>query len=310
MSAAQSTIEDRQHIHLACQACQKRKIKCDRSFPCGQCTRSNLHCVASTRKPRARHAGKRTVDGELRNRITKLESLVESLSGEVGLQDDSPSGDISTPAAELADSASSPTVGKYIGSSFWSSLTTEVQALRDALEEDQQEDEEPTSPITSTNGTHGQVAHDYDLLLCPPNAIYVMPGALSEPSPQVQAVLYGTFIQNIAPMLKIFHVPTLRRFLERGEPYLGQDAMALSNRAVKASLWFAAINTISDEDCKMRFGQARSDLVQQYRRIVDVLLAQADVMNMNDMASLQAFLTTLVCRTMLHIQRTLLTKTR
>ncbi|KAK5123564.1 hypothetical protein LTR85_002602 [Meristemomyces frigidus] len=286
--------EDLQHIRLACQACQRKKIKCDRSFPCGQCSRSNLHCAPSTRKPRARHAGKRAVDGELRNRITKLESLVESLSGEVGLQDDTPGGDIDTPAAELAGSASSPTVGKYIASSFWSSLTTEVQALRDALEEDQQEDEEPTSPTTSINGANGQNANEYDLLVCPPGTIYVMPGALSEPPPPMQAVLYGTFIQNVAPMFKIFHIPTLRRFLERGEPYLGHDATALPNRAVKASLWFAAINTLSDQECQMRFGQARSDLLQQYRRVVDVLLAQADLMNTNDMATLQAFITTLI----------------
>ncbi|KAK4549322.1 hypothetical protein LTR36_006319 [Oleoguttula mirabilis] len=268
--------EDDHHIRLACQACQRKKIKCDRSFPCGPCSRSNLHCAPSTRKPRTRHAGKRAVDGELRNRISKLESLVEGLSGEVGLQDGVPGASVSTPAAEQVDSAASHTVGKYIGSTFWSSLTTEVQALRDALEEDQQEDDEPTSPTMSTNSANGQSTNDYDLLICPPNAIYVMPGALTEPSSHMQAILYSTFIRNVAPMYKIFHIPTLRRFLER------------------ASLWFAAINTLSDGECQMQFSRARSDLLQQYRRVVDVLLAQADLMNTNDLATLQAFMTTLI----------------
>lgn len=80
-----------QHIRLACQACQRKKvnnpaepevdptaltlakIKCDRTFPCGQCQRSNLQCAQSTRKPRAKRVGKRAVDSELRSRITKLE---------------------------------------------------------------------------------------------------------------------------------------------------------------------------------------------------------------------------------------------
>jgi len=295
--------DDSQHIRLACQACQRKKIKCDRNFPCGQCGRSNLQCTPSTRKPRARHAGKRAIDSELRNRITKLETLVESLSGEVGVQAEDLGGEAGLPGdtprktseSPEAESAASPSVGKYIGSTFWGSLATEVQALKDALEEDQQEDEaEPTSPTTMTSGMNAPTANDYDLLICPPNAIYVMPGALNEPSPQMQSILYGTFIQNVAPMFKIFHIPTLRAFLERGEPYLGQEPTSLANRAVKASLWYAAINTISDVECQARFGQPRADLKQQYRRAADVLLAQADLMSTRDLAVVQAFVTTLV----------------
>ena len=197
--------EDQQHIHLACQACQRKKIKCDRNFPCGQCTHSSLHCVPSTRKPRTRHAGRRAVDGELRTRISKLESLVDSLSGEVGLRDDTRSGEASvTPATDVAENASTPSVGKYIGGSFWSSLTTEVQALRDVLEEDQHEDEtDSLSPPTSSEGVNGQSANEYDLIILPPGAIYVMPGSFQEPSSAMQSVLHETFIQNVAPMFKV-----------------------------------------------------------------------------------------------------------
>lgn len=294
VSALSPNGEDQQHIRLACQACQRKKIKCDRLYPCTQCNRSSLPCVSSTRKPRARHTGKRAVDTELRNRITKLEGLVESLSGEVGLEDRAASDEPSNPTVELAESASSPTVGKYIGSPFWSSLTTEVQALRDALEDDQDEDDEPTSPTTSSSGANGQSANDYDLIMCPPGAIYVMPGALNEPPAAMQAMLYGIYVQNAAPMFKIHHIPTLRAFIERGAPYLGQDATALPNRAVKASLWFSAVTTLTEAECQNMFGQARPDLLQQYRRVVDVLVAQADLMNTNDMATLQAFVMTLV----------------
>ncbi|KAI7182580.1 hypothetical protein KC363_g8700 [Hortaea werneckii] len=312
---APSGLEDHQQIRLACQACQRKKIKCDRSFPCGQCTRSSLQCVPSTRKPRTRHVGKRAVDSELRNRISKLEGLVESLSGEVGMASGSPGPEDYTPAGESArmpqpvqedpDSMASPTVGKYIGSTFWSSLTTEVQALRDALEEDPGDDEpEPTSPTTSSNGLNAAPpANEYDFIICPPTSIYVMPGALEEPSPQMQAILYGTFIENVAPMFKVFHIPTLRRFVERGMPYLGQDPSSLPNRAVKASLWFSAVNTISDNECQVRFHQPRATLMQQYRRIVDVLLAQADVMNTSDLAVLQAFVTTLIASRISDVSR-------
>jgi len=186
-SESKVTSPERQHIRLACQACQRKKIKCDRFFPCGQCSRSSLQCVPSTRKPRARHIGKRAVDSELRSRISKLEDLVESLSGEVvggQSQAETPGDD---DGAEPEDTATDPprkssiAVEKYMGSQFWSSLSTEVQALREALEDEPGElDEEDTTPSNSNSSGPANSA-DYDLLLCPPGTIYVMPGALIEP---------------------------------------------------------------------------------------------------------------------------------
>jgi len=253
--------------------------------------------VASQRKPRTRHAGRRAVDSELRSRITKLESLVESLSGEVGIEDDgAPDGEREEEQPSLAAaSTTSPAVRKYIGNQFWSSLTTEVQALRDALEEDQHEDStDPGSTPATSSGGADVTAHEYDLLICPPSAVYVMPGALAEPTVEVAAALYNAFIENVTPILRIFHVPTLRRFLFDDAPYLGVDAHAPPCRALKAVCWFAAASTLSDLDCQARFGQRKLDLVQHYRRCVDVRLSQADLMNTTEMTTMHAFLAYLV----------------
>ncbi|WPG98392.1 Hypothetical protein R9X50_00118200 [Acrodontium crateriforme] len=277
---------DNQHIRLACQACQRKKIKCDRVFPCGQCSRSNLRCVPSQRKPRARHAGKHAVDSELKSRIAKLESLVESLSGEVGMPNGSLDGDR---AASSPMETTSPAVGKYIGSSFWSSITQEVQGLKDALEDDEDEEElDAYSPETSSN-TPQSTASDYDLLLCPPGAVYVMPGALQEPSPQLQSVLYGIFFRNVDPLFRVFHKPSVRAMLEQGALYFGRDASAAPNRLIKAVVWFAAVSTMSEEECMEHCQASKSDIRNQYRRCVDVHLAQADLMLTNDLVVLQAF---------------------
>lgn len=300
---ASGDVEQQQHIHLACKPCQRKKIKCDRNFPCGQCGRSNIQCVPSQRKPRTRHVGKRAIDSELRNRISKLESLVDSLSGEVA-QQDAPLVDEDRTAISLSE-ATSPKVGKYIASPFWSSLSDEIQALRDVLEDDV-DDDDVESPTTNS-GDAGQqgIANTYDLIFCPPGAVYVMPGALSEPSPQMQSVLYAAFIQNVGPMFKVHHTPSLRRFLERGDDYLGLEADALPNKLLKASLWFSAVQTIPEAELPLSLqqagetfvGQTRASLSEQYRRCVEVLLVQADLMNTTEMATLQAFATYLVCLT-------------
>ena len=46
---------------------------------------------------------------------------------------------------------------------------------------------------------------------------------------------------------------------------------------------------MSESQCQMLFGQSRPDQLQQYKRLVDVALAQADLMVSNDFATLQAF---------------------
>ena len=255
----------------------------------GQCTRSNLQCAPSTRKPRARHAGKRAIDSELRSRISKLENLVESLSGDVGVSEETPGSDGET-QTEPRDA--SPAVGKYIGSPFWSSLTTEVQALRDALEDEEAEDEAELTTPSSASGPGNSI--EYDLIICPPGSVYVMPGALSEPSPELSAALCTTFCENVDRVFKIFHTPTLLAFLMNDEPYLGHEATAPCNKALKAVIWFAATNTLSENQSQMLFGQSRPDQLQQYRRMVEVAMAQADLMNTTDVATLQALATYIV----------------
>ena len=233
------------------------------------------------------------MDTELRTRISKLENLVDSLSGDGGVPGEAEGGeaDVAANASEVP----SPTVGKYLGSPFWTSLSIEVQAIRDALEEDQGEDDlDLTPPDTAPSNGAPVNATDFDLFICPPGAIYVMPGAMTEPSPHMQQVLFTAFIENVDPMFKVFHVPTLRRLFEEGKPYLGQDASSSSCQALKAVAWYAAVNTMTDDECETRLGQGRTDLIQRYRRTADVRIAQVDVVNTNDLTTLQAFVAYLV----------------
>lgn len=60
---------------LACLLCQQRKVKCDRNFPCANCTRSHVQCVpAATQNPRQRR--RRFPERELLDRLRHYESLL------------------------------------------------------------------------------------------------------------------------------------------------------------------------------------------------------------------------------------------
>lgn len=60
---------------LACVLCQQRKIKCDRTFPCINCTRSHSHCVPAATLP-SRQRRRRFPERDLLNRIHLYEGLL------------------------------------------------------------------------------------------------------------------------------------------------------------------------------------------------------------------------------------------
>lgn len=208
-----------QSTHLACRACQQKKIKCDRKSPCIQCTRAGIQCKASTRKPRAKTGGK-TGDAELRERIFKLEKLVETFSSEEGLErsrtgsnaaslpDESrtspPLGDnaIASPASP-SDAAVRET-SKYVASTFWSSLTAEIKALADVFTDSGSNDgdtpESSPHPSSHTPDASQAVTVDYELIFCPPGVLYVMPGALLEPDPFLASQLFTAYLNHVEPM--------------------------------------------------------------------------------------------------------------
>ncbi len=58
---------------LACLLCQQRKVKCDRRFPCANCTKHQIECVPATQ---ARRRRRRFPEGELLGRLRKYEDLL------------------------------------------------------------------------------------------------------------------------------------------------------------------------------------------------------------------------------------------
>lgn len=298
--APSNTASDHHIGRLACQACQRKKIKCDRTYPCGQCTRSNLHCSPSTRKQRARHVGKRGVDAELKQRISKLESLVESLSGDAGTTNTSTGSDSNTtesppPLNDTSGCGAVPSMRRYVASSFWASLTTEVQALRDTLEEDEPEPESPESaPHEQVPQSASELNIEYDLLVCSPGRIYVMPGGFVEPTPKVANRILDAYLANVEPIYKLFHTPTLVAFMRDGASYLGQPWDTPGNQALKRAVWMAGVNSLNPQECLEITGETRVDALNHYKRLVGISLAQADLINTTDMATVQAFTTYLV----------------
>src|SRR5271154_543896 len=59
---------------LACVLCQQRKVKCDRKFPCANCTKCRTQCVPATLATRRRR--RKFPERELLERLRKYEDLL------------------------------------------------------------------------------------------------------------------------------------------------------------------------------------------------------------------------------------------
>ncbi|SMR41312.1 unnamed protein product [Zymoseptoria tritici ST99CH_1E4] len=297
-------------LHLACRECQRKKVKCDRIHPCGPCSRAGFTCKPSTRKPRAR--ADKGVDAELRERILKLERLVgtfqgdnsvdekpiESRTNSVGQSSSSAQTNAGSPGSPSIVESASPNTTKYVAGNFWSSLTTEVKALAEAFEEDAYDSDDDESPDLSppsvqgqANGDHPNTNAGFEFIFCPPGAIYIMPGASTEPEPILAMEMFNAYLRHVEPMYKIFHVPSLKAFVVDGQPYLGKEPDAPCNQALKAAIQYAGANSLTAEECQTRYGKSREQLVSSFRQMVDVALYKADALTTTDLATLQALVT-------------------
>ena len=61
---------------LSCVLCAQRKVKCDRKFPCSNCTRTGVQCVAAATVPRQRR--RRFPERELLERLHNYEDLLKA----------------------------------------------------------------------------------------------------------------------------------------------------------------------------------------------------------------------------------------
>ncbi|CAJ2499832.1 Uu.00g026850.m01.CDS01 [Anthostomella pinea] len=292
---------------LSCTSCRSRKLRCDRQHPCRNCVRSGADCIFPARKRIQRP--RKTKNSELLQRLNRLESIV----GKVGLAnlEDQLSGDGPENAAIQGDPATAPrahpvvagfagppegqasqsrpqdsTASRYLSGEFWSSLCDEVGGLKQALEQStDSDDDEPSAETTPESAG--------DASVYPGMLLGAMPGARSQhvehPSPEHIRYLTATYFKNVDLLLKILHRPTITVALyQLADSPETESQLAPERAALFFSVYFAAISSLSLEECLTHLGQSRSDLKQTYQAGVERALARADYLNSTSLESLQA----------------------
>ncbi|KAF2157034.1 hypothetical protein K461DRAFT_283833 [Myriangium duriaei CBS 260.36] len=279
---------------LSCVSCQQRKVKCERKRPCTNCVKAGTQCVAAALAPRQRR--RRFAERDLLDRIRQYEALLRRHS--ISFDPLHPSGPEKVTfthnpkrhesrghaSAETNDEehAGQADLGhepplSYRPKNFW----TEYKEKNDR------------ESVTSHTDLHSGVVNrswdethqDNDLLFFGSANTAIDLVAL-HPSQMSIFKLWQIYIENINPLLRILHTPTMQTRILDAATRLNDIKPAFE--ALMFAIYCVSISSLSDEDCRGNLGFLKHDILTSCRFACRQALQKSDVLRSDDFECLTA----------------------
>ena len=310
----------------SCITCRKRKVKCDKRHPCSNCNRAAIECIFPG-PGRAPRRSRKPPDTELLARLRRLEGVVQSLGkgvdedGETIIDTESenmkqsPEDHNGTQSAMRNDSPKTCGMiglfepkkevkaenvvkefgrlvveegrSRYVSNKFWNSLSEEVAEMRDILDDPTDEEDDYPSPGSGSAAT----ANHQGFIFSFSSTIL----SLRNFHPPVERIstYWNLFKSNIDPVIKLLHVPHHEKLVF--EASLDLDHVSKPMEVLLFTLYFAAVTSLSPDDCICALGLEKQAALRKYRFAVEQALARAGFLSTQDLMVLQAMLLFLTC---------------
>ncbi|KAH8664705.1 hypothetical protein BX600DRAFT_381388 [Xylariales sp. PMI_506] len=258
---------------LACVLCQQRKVKCDRRFPCSNCTKSRVQCVPATLAPRQRR--RRFPERVLLERLRKYEDLLRQHNipfdplhkdtTPAAASKDSPSADGNDQSdddqpEEIVSSPSSTVRSERLleAKNLWRTMTKWYREPED--DSDVTDDEVRAENVRSAWDHLCEGSGDQLLLGTPGSTVDL---STLHPEPVHIFRLWQTYLDNVNPLLKVTHTPSLQpRIIEAASDVRNINA---NLEALMFSIYAMAIRSLGDEDCQLMFATSKKDLLTRFQ---------------------------------------------
>lgn len=307
----------------SCIRCFDRKVKCSREPDgCSNCIKSGVDCVYRV-PPAPRRRKKRTQEEILKARLDHYEQILlnkgidihrEDIKAE-DLPDASPdnvtqNGSNSLPAgaaptAMRAGGGMTPNAAfvnaklivdhgrtRFVENNLWTSMSEEFRKPSDAMPESS--DDEDSLPGDGTEYVLGPT----------PNSQGVQD---MHPLPEQIMTLWQIFLENVNPLSKLVHVPSLQPAVIEASSHL--DRLPKNFEALLFSIYNIAITSLTAEECLTMFGEQRTVLLNRYRNGTKRALSRAKFLGTSDLMVLQAFVLHLLAMRDVYDAKTLWTLT-
>ncbi|KFY79619.1 hypothetical protein V499_01405 [Pseudogymnoascus sp. VKM F-103] len=283
----------------SCQLCHQRKIRCDKTLPCSNCVRGHTSCHYPGNERKARRPHKTTIT-DVASRVTKLERVIAAMSNHHG---------IATEAAATTEGQAFHT-HDGAGISRCSEVTIanhpETREKRESSTEELLVQDGESScyvnevllsrerALQSTIGTLKEditgPSNNVDLIdIGMPFSHFKKP-ALGDkirlPSRRYAIQLWRTYIENVDPMGKILHIPTMEAALFGAANNAADVDSDLS--ALLFSIYFAATTSLESSVVARIYSDEKGCLLSRFKEGLEQCLAGSNFLAHPTMKSLQA----------------------
>ena len=109
----------------------------------------------------------------------------------------------------------------------------------------------------------------------------------SHPQPLQIFKLWQTCLDNVNPLVKLFHAPTVQQMILEASGNL--DKLSTSTEALMFAIYLCATMSLSEEECKSMMGKSRAAIVLRFANAAQQALVNAKVLQSSNMVVLQAF---------------------
>ncbi|KAF4552830.1 Fungal specific transcription factor domain-containing protein 15 [Elsinoe fawcettii] len=175
---------------------------------------------------------------------------------------------------------------RYVNTSFWASLSNEVEDLKGILNEESDE-EDDASPGSSAHipGHHQGWMFSFSSQSVDMLALH--------PIPMQIETYWSIYKDRVDPLVKVLHIPSITPTILTSASHLAN--LSKGFEALLFAIYYGATTSLSPEECLSRLGEERSVLLSRYRFAVEQALARANFLTAEELVILQAFVIFLMC---------------
>ena len=214
----------------SCLECRRRKIKCDRFHPCSYCVRVHVNCKYPP--------GRQKHDDSSADRIASLEEKLKALENRLSGRSGSSIHGPPAPAPLAAPGHENRPQAEGDGGKTATKSSMAVSH-------------------TAPTGTRGAS------LLLPRPAIDL--NSL-RPTPVMIALLWQKYLDNVDPVIKIFHAPSVQKLVM--DVVRGRESLDLPSECLLFAIYYATVASMLPLSCREQFETDRGTLLKQYGRFM------------------------------------------
>ncbi|KAJ5154661.1 uncharacterized protein N7500_010100 [Penicillium coprophilum] len=279
----------KQSASFACVVCHNRKVKCDRqdpSTPCSNCAKANVECIYRAPPAPRRKRDRETNESVSRER-EKCSRRSTTFDGNTSATQNRNAGD--KQQTETRKSGSGRMIMKggnsiYLDNNLWTTVSNELPNAADVLGDRSDSD-------TGDTDNFGQdVSDDYVIL-----STSASRDVLTKLHPNSLNIfkLWQAFLENVNPLTKIIHAPTVQQQILEAMSDLPKVSREFE--ALMFAIYCIALVSMQAEDVEKSFGESRKTLLSKCRRGAQLAFKNALLLRTSSSVVLQAFMLYLLC---------------